>query len=380
MSNTIKIKVKDQNPLTALKDFFGSLLNLQDIGALFISQHLPMKSVVMPTLITDSDNLQRIDPLAPAFPLNGAKLVARLTHKSIGKKVAAVLRPCEIRAFIELVKLKQGRLEELIIIGVDCLGAYNNEDYKSFVDKNGPESTRLFYQNILDGKKGLIDGIDLAPACKACEHPVPETADIIIALWGIDINKELFVITQSPKGDDIIDKLNFNKTDEPATRLEAVTSLKADKIACRDKMFAQIDEETNSIEKLTKYLAGCVNCYNCRVACPVCYCKECVFVTDVFNHEPFQYLKWADRKGILKMPTDTIFFHITRMAHISLACVGCGQCSNACPNNIPLTELFRSAAFRAQKAFDYEAGRDLAESPPLAVFHEDEFSEVTSVK
>ncbi len=380
MSNTIKIEVKDQNPLAALQDFFRSLLNLKDIDALFIPQHLPMKNVVMPTLITDSDHLQKIDPLAPAFPLNGAKLVARLTHKPIGKKVAVVLRPCEIRAFIELVKLKQGRPEELIIIGIDCLGAYNNKDYNSFVDKNGPESTRLFYQNILDGKKGVIDGIDLAPACKACEHPVPETADIIIALLGIDINKQLFVITKSPKGDDIIDKLNFDKADEPATRLEAVTSLKADRIAWRDKMFAQTDKDTNDIEKLTKYLAGCVNCYNCRVACPVCYCKECVFVTDVFNHEPFQYLKWADRKGILKMPTDTIFFHITRMAHISLACVGCGQCSNACPNNIPLTELFRSAAFRAQKAFDYEAGRDFAESPPLAVFHEDEFSEVTSGK
>ena len=65
---------------------------------------------------------------------------------------------------------------------------------------------------------------------------------------------------------------------------------------------------------------------HCRVACPVCYCKECVFLTNVFEHDPDQYLRWAKRKGMVKMPTDTVFYHITRMVHMSTACVGCGQC------------------------------------------------------
>jgi formate dehydrogenase subunit beta len=77
------------------------------------------------------------------------------------------------------------------------------------------------------------------------------------------------------------------------------------------------------------------------------------------------------------MPTDTVFFHLTRLAHMSTACVGCGQCSNACPNDIPVMELFRSAAQKTQAAFDYEAGRDPNEPPPLAVFQEKEFSAMT---
>ena len=134
------------------------------------------------------------------------------------------------------------------------------------------------------------------------------------------------------------------------------------------------------MEKLSRYVAACVNCYNCRVACPVCYCRECVFVTDVFEHEPLQYLGWARRKGALKMPTDTLFYHLTRLAHMSTACVGCGQCSNACPNNIPVMELFRTVAHRTQAAFDYRAGADVADKPPLTEFKEKEFENVVGIK
>ncbi|MBW1969908.1 MAG: 4Fe-4S dicluster domain-containing protein, partial [Deltaproteobacteria bacterium] len=121
------------------------------------------------------------------------------------------------------------------------------------------------------------------------------------------------------------------------------------------------------------------NCYNCRVACPVCYCKECVFVTDVFNHDPVQYLRWAKRRGVIKMPTDTVFYHITRLAHISTSCVGCGQCTNACPNDIPVMELFRTVSYRTQKAFEYEAGRNIEDDLPLSVFREDELAEVVGI-
>jgi formate dehydrogenase subunit beta len=144
-------------------------------------------------------------------------------------------------------------------------------------------------------------------------------------------------------------------------------------------MFVKTRAATENLEKLSSYFATCVNCYNCRVACPVCYCKECVFVTDVFNHDPSQYLQWANRKGLIKMPTDTLFFHLTRLAHMSTACVGCGQCSNACPNDIPVMELFRTVANTAQQAFGYQAGDHIEQKPPLSVFCEDEFSEVVGI-
>ncbi len=79
------------------------------------------------------------------------------------------------------------------------------------------------------------------------------------------------------------------------------------------------------------------------------------------------------------MPTDTIFYHITRIAHMSTACVGCGQCTNACPNDIPVMELFRTVSYLTQKVFEYEAGRSIEDDPPLSVFREDELTDVVGI-
>jgi formate dehydrogenase subunit beta len=111
----------------------------------------------------------------------------------------------------------------------------------------------------------------------------------------------------------------------------------------------------------------------------VCYCTTCVFTTDTFRHEPFQYLQWARRKGVVKMPTDTLFFHLTRMAHMSCACVGCGQCTNACPNDIPVSDLFTFVAEGAQTAFGYAAGMDLSQAPPMSGFEAEEYEEVVGM-
>jgi formate dehydrogenase subunit beta len=62
---------------------------------------------------------------------------------------------------------------------------------------------------------------------------------------------------------------------------------------------------------------------------------------------------------------------------MSTACIGCGQCSNACPNDVPVMELFRMTAAGVQDVFNYQAGRSPEEAPPLSVFQEHEFAEVT---
>jgi len=380
MGNVAAIEVKEQNLIKSLQGFFKTLLEKGRVNALMVSQHLPMKDVVMPTLVTDPEKLNGTDPLAPVFPINAAKMVSKLTRKPLEGSVAVVLRPCEIRAFIELVKLKQGRMEEVILVGIDCLGAYSNVHYHRFVGDDGENSTLRFYQDVLAGKGTVHEDFDLSPACKACEHPIPENADVLIGLVGMDIDDYLMVKANTSKGEALLEKLKLPEAREPAGRKEAIDSLLAQRIAYRDQMFAENTEATSDIEKLTSYLANCVNCYNCRVACPVCYCKECVFVTDVFDHEPSQYLRWAKRKGIIKMPTDTVFYHITRLAHMSTACIGCGQCSNACPNNVPVMELFRTVASHTQRAFDYEAGRSVEDDPPLSVFREGEYLELTDGK
>ena len=379
MAKTAKIDVENGDLLSSLREFFRTILELGDINAILVPQKLPMKNMVMPTLVSDPAHLEGVDPLAPVFPMNAAKLVSKLTRKPFGGKIVAVLRPCEIRAFIELIKLKQGNMDEVVLLGVDCMGAYKNADYFRFVGEDVSGSTRRFCESVLSGKGTAMEAVELAPACKACEYPIPENADILLGLFGVDTNRQILVQARSRIGEDLMNQLKLPETTEPSKRAAAVESIIAERTVYRDRMFDETRDATDSLEKLTTYLANCVNCFNCRVACPVCYCKECVFVTDVFDHEPSQYLKWANKKGLIKMPTDTVFYHITRIAHMSTACIGCGQCSNACPNDISVMELFRTASYRTQKAFEYEPGRSIEDDPPLSVFREEELTDIVGV-
>jgi formate dehydrogenase subunit beta len=379
MTKTAILDVKDRNVLAAFKNLFGSILSQDDIGALLVPRYLPMKNVIMPTLVSDPAQLDGVDPLAPAFPMNSAKIASKLTRKPMGSNIAVFLRPCEIRAFVELVKLKQGNPAELLIIGVDCLGAYTNKDFSRIESENPSELTKKFVLQALSDDRTRSDSIDLAPACQACEYPVPAGADLYIGLLGMDIEKALLAVATTAKGEMLLDRLGLTESKEPAARKAALQSFVDRRLAFRDTLFKTTQAATHNLEKLTAYLAGCINCYNCRVACPVCYCKECVFLTDVFNHDPSQYLRWARRKGALKMPTDTVFYHLTRLVHMSLACVGCGQCSNACPNDIPVMELFRTISYATQNAFAYQAGASLKDAPPLSEFRENEFPEVVGI-
>ena len=379
MAKTMRVEVNDGDVLGSLRGFLKAVLGQADVGAVLTPLRLPHKNAVMPALVTDPERLDRADPLAPAFPLNGARLLTRLTRRPLGGRAAALMRPCEIRAFVELVKLKQGAPDDLILLGMDCLGAYTNTDYARESVDDLDEASREFCRAALAGDGAASPGPDLAAACRVCDHPVPDGADVVVGLYGVDVHQEILLMADTPKGEELLSGLGLPETPRPAARAEAIQKLVAERTAARDQMFAQTQSSVDSLEKLSAFLSGCVNCYNCRVACPVCYCRECVFTTDVFDHEPYQYLNWAHRKGAVKMPTDTVFFHLTRLAHMSTACVGCGQCSNACPNDVPVMELFRTVAAGTQRAFDYEAGRSLEEAPPLSVFREDEFQDVAGL-
>ena len=380
MAKTAMIPVENGNLLDGLREFLGQVLARPEIAAVLVPCQLPMKAMVMPMLVTDPERLSMANPLAPAFPLNTARMVSRLTRKEAGGTIVAVLRACEIRAFIELVKLRQARWDELIIVGMDCLGAYTNKDFLRLVEADVEDLTGRFVKSALEGQDGTVDEVRLAPACQVCTDPVPNGADLTIGLLGADTARALPVTAATPKGESLLEQLDLPGGNIPEAREVAVADLVKRRRSQREAMGEATRSLTDTLEKLTTYLAACVNCYNCRVACPVCYCRECVFVTDVFDHEPCQYLGWANRKGAVKMPTDTVFYHLTRLAHIGTACVGCGQCSNACPSDIPLAELFITASAPLQEAFDYHPGRSLEEKPPLAEFREKEFEEVVGIK
>ena len=378
MATCAKRIIENEKPVVPLREFFKTVLQNGSIKGILIPAWLPVGNRIMPMLITDETGLDHADPIAPAFPLNGARQVSRLTRKPMGQKIAVVLRPCEIRAFVELVKLNQGHMEEVLIIGIDCLGAFTNKNYRKFLATcdSPSNATHLFFNAMISGDNTTVNDIPIASACRACTDPIPHGADIRIMIVKDKEGAGFIIRGQTAGGNEF---LELSKTGETTIGNPVVTVHMDQRESFRKEMIARTTKATDSVEKLAAYFADCVNCYNCRVACPVCYCKECVFVTDSFIHDPFQYLQWANRKGRLKMPTDTLFFHLTRLAHMGAACVGCGQCSNACPNDIPVMELFAGVAENIQAAFDYVPGKSVNDKPPLSAFRENEFEEIVGI-
>jgi hypothetical protein len=115
--------------------------------------------------------------------------------------MAAVLRPCEIRAFNELVKLNQGKRDDVVIIGLDCPGALSNSDFRDFADQHetSDAATRAFCATAFSGEPGDAATCTVTAACRACDHPIPDGADIVVELFGADPAGGLTVRSRTPK-------------------------------------------------------------------------------------------------------------------------------------------------------------------------------------
>ncbi|MCU0722548.1 MAG: 4Fe-4S dicluster domain-containing protein, partial [Planctomycetes bacterium] len=120
------------------------------------------------------------------------------------------------------------------------------------------------------------------------------------------------------------------------------------------------------------FLQRCLGCHNCRTVCPVCYCKECFFDSPTFEIEASKFLGWAEARGALRLPADTLLFHLTRANHMAHSCVACGMCTQACPSGIEVGALFSALGRRVQALFQYEPGKSLGDEIPLSTFREDE--------
>jgi len=385
MNNNYKLEVKD-GVLETMAAFLRRLLERGIVDALLVPVRTPTGDNVVQTLITDPTMLGNVDPVAPVLPVNSARLVSDLTATGAVGRLGAVLRSCEVRALIELVKLKQASLDNVVLIGVDCLGTYEMNDYAELAASgNGNPSTarlssprsgsghRLSTDLLAQAKEGHLaphEGHQFRVACQMCEQPVPQGVDLALGLIGLDTAREI-LITAS---DELAEKLDLSPAEVPAARQEAVDGLVAERTAERDRRFAEIRQRVVDMPSLLAEFSRCIRCHNCMVACPVCYCKECIFHTATFDHASAQYFRWATRKGSIRMPTDTLIFQLTRLNHMATSCVGCGMCESACPNDLPVATIFRAVGEKVQALFDYVPGRSLEEELPVATFREDELT------
>jgi formate dehydrogenase subunit beta len=354
--------IKETDPAAAVRSLLQKLLSEKLVDAVLTTAPTPYSPLPMPTLFTDPEKMEAVDPLAPAAPFNAARQAAIVARHPDRYRLALVLRPCELRAMIELVKLNQCELDNMTLIGIECYGRMENRDFLEQAARTD-SITRAF-----------LDGSDLKEkitrTCQTCDRFQPQGADLNICVFG---NHEggIGIAAESENGSNLFSDMGLKPTDPPADREERIRKILEKRQGAKARLISQTRERLQPIEQFEKVIANCLNCHNCRIACPVCYCRECVFLTDVFAHKPEILLQRAERRGLVKMPTETTMFHLTRMAHMSHACVECGHCSSVCPSDIPVADVFRTVAGETQALFGYEPGRDVNEPIPFLSYRDE---------
>jgi len=365
------LAVRDRNTLGTLQDFLKSLLEKGIVEALLVPMRTPAGGI-SPALVMDPKLLSEADPFAPVLPVNGATLAGQLSVREPRVKVGVILRSCELRALVELSKVQQANLSSLVTISVDCAGTYSVPNYQRAISSNQKHASNSWQKlfRLATDTPGQPDP-SLRSACKICEQPVYEDADIIIELHGTDFEQEIGLTTT----DELSAKLGMAPT-QGNDRAIVMDKLVKARSALRDSEFAAIRSRLEGAEGINGVFVSCIRCHNCMTVCPICYCKTCVFKSAVFDHEPMQYVNWAKQKGALRMPADTMLFHLTRLNHMVLSCVGCGMCTEACPTELPVGIVFRAIGQRIQSVFEYAPGRNPEEKLPLITFKADEWTEV----
>jgi len=363
------IPVTEGDTLEAMRRVLRALVENKVVDAVLVPLATPDRRNLVPTLVRDPAQLERADPIAPVMPIQSARVVSQLTFTGPGERLAVVLKPCEWRATVELAKLQQVHLDNVLLIGVDCYGTYRVLDYGAMAAPEENLTGRLLER--VDAAVGFSwPGRELRTACRICEHFTPQGVDVVLGLFGVDPRQELYVEVADRRAD-LVPLLGLMEKEVPE-RAVAIATLEAPRIARRDELFATIREQVKTQEGLLGLFSACLRCHNCTVVCPICYCRECIFRTPTFDHASQQYMKWAGRRGAVRMPTDTLLFQLTRLNHMVASCIGCGLCEEGCPSSIPLTAIFRAVGQGVQAVFGYEAGRSVEDELPLAVFREDE--------
>lgn len=346
-----------------LRNILGQLLENGVVDSAFALRETSQPGRYCYSLITDPSLLSEILPFHPVMPVQGARALWDLTNtESFGRPVAALLRPCEIRAFVENVKQSQGSLENIFIISCTCPGVI--------------PASRLLGE---DRSEVLADHEEnIRNACRVCTEFIPgEQADMTVLLASDKPQNGTVIYLHSEKALEIAETLDSCTLETGQPRIELTTELSEARRKALKRLQMDTPAAGDGLRSLVSLFSACIGCRGCREACPLCNCVLCDYETARTAHSPELVRAEAKRIGSLRVPSGTLQFQLGRLMHISPICTACGQCSDVCPVDIPVADIFIRAANLVQESLNYLPGRDIEDTHPMATFVEKELLDIT---
>ncbi|MCJ7512002.1 MAG: 4Fe-4S binding protein, partial [Anaerolineales bacterium] len=357
MSVYAKPAVTGQGTIAGARSFLRRMLEGQSVSSVLVDVAAEGQGIPHRRLVHDPEQLEHSLPFAPAILASGARLAAQLTERRAmqaggrpaGKRPCAiVMRPCEARAAVELSKLRQVDLSQVLIIAVDCVGTHEAAAFGG-LEMPGVEWAERYTESLRRGGADSPVPLPYRRACTRCVDAVAPVADIWLHVIGVPEAEEILVEVRDPE---LAERLELGAVDDVPERGVVLAQLKAQRESKRqlelDAALQALQPGADGRPGLTGQFDTCLRCLNCGTACPLCYCKECLFRTDSLRVECRHLFDLAERRGAVRLPGDAILYQLTRLIHVSTSCVGCGLCSSACPMDLPVDLVFQSVGRETQ--------------------------------
>jgi len=182
---------------------------------------------------------------------------------------------------------------------------------------------------------------------------VPVMRTIVMLLTEYQIKEEnIKVIGISPEGQvldlpdlGVMEKyLQSLQVDHPKKEKDLIEKLK-------------IQSKAERFDFWKSELSRCIKCFACRSACPLCYCTRCA--TDC--NQP----QW------ISVPSHTLGnheWHTLRAMHLTGRCTSCGECSRACPKDIPIAALTMFMSDVVEEHFGVKSGLSLKQQSVMSTY------------
>ncbi|MFW6159844.1 MAG: Coenzyme F420 hydrogenase/dehydrogenase, beta subunit C-terminal domain, partial [Acidobacteriota bacterium] len=194
------------------------------------------------SLITEAEKLKDARPFYPLMPANAGKILSALTSdESLAEPLAVVMRPCELRSFIELVKRIKGRMENFLIISPTCPGVYPLE----LSSDGGLEKNLSQYWQAVKNAETIPD---TRTSCRSCLYFIPRNADIIVDVIGKkDLDKSCYLFLNTKKGEELAAGMKGDIKEQEIETGE-LDRIQKEREEYRKKLFEEIEIEEQGIK------------------------------------------------------------------------------------------------------------------------------------